>query len=180
MVHFGVTFPSTSRDTCRPRTMPCSTWSGPAPACSNWFGSAPVCLNLYGPAAVCSNYPRTAGLLLAAATLAQLLSETVVAAAATDVAVVAALSVVAAVLARDDPSPPSAGLIVVLCLAQWQWLCLRHILLRLGRLERGSPWLHGRRWPKAASPRKRLAEALFLSEPPDTYLCRAFLRIFVP
>ena len=163
MVHFGVTFPSTSRDTCRPRTMTCSTWSGPAPACSNWFGSAPVCLNLYGPAAVCSTYPRTAGLLLAAATLAQLLSATVVAAAATDVAAVAALSVVAAVLARDDPSPPSAGLIVALCLAQWQWLCLRHILLRLGRLERGSPWLHGRRWPQAASPRKRLAEALFIS-----------------
>ena len=135
---------------------------------------------LSGPAAACSTLSGTAALSLAAAALAQLSSATVVAAASTDVAAMAALSAVAAVLAREDPYPPSTELIVALCPAQLQCLCLRHIFLRLGRLERGSPWLHGRRWPQAASPRKRLAEAPFISEPPDTYICGAFLRIFVP
>ena len=179
MVHFGVTFPSTSRDTCGP-TMACSTWSEPPPVCSNWSRSVPVCLNLSGPSVACSLYSRLSGLPLAAAALAQLSSATIVAAAVTDMLAVAVLSVVAAVLARDDPSSPSAGSIVALCLTQWQCLCLRRLFLRLGRLERGSPWLHGRRWPQAAWPRKRLAESPFISEVPDTCLCPAFLRILVP
>ena len=51
------------------------------------------------------------------------------------VSAVSALSVVAAVLARDDPSPPSAGLIVELSLVRGQCLCLGHIFLRLGWLK---------------------------------------------
>ena len=92
------------------------------------------------------------------------------AAAATDVVAVAALSAEDAVLARGDPSPPYAGLIVAICPTQRQCLCLRYIFLRLGRLEGGSPWRHGRQWPQAASPRKRLAKHPFISEAPDTCL----------
>ena len=65
------------------------------------------------------------------------------------------MSIVAVVLARDDHYPLSAGLIVEICPTQWQCLCLRHILLRLGHFEGGSPWLHERRWPQATSPQKR-------------------------
>ena len=73
------------------------------------------------PSVACSLYSRPPGLLLMAAALAQLSPATVVAAAAatTDVPAVAVLSVVAAVLARDDPSPPSAGSIVALYHTQW-------------------------------------------------------------
>ena len=73
-------------------------------------------------------------------------------------------------LARNDPSSLSARLIVAICPTQRQCLCLKHIFLRLGRLEGGSPWRHGRQWPQAASPRKRLAKHPFISEAPDTCL----------
>ena len=69
---------------------------------------------------------------------------TAVAVTVTDVAARATLFVVAAVLTRNGPSPPSTELFVALYLVQWQYLCLRHIFLCLDRLERGSPWLHGR------------------------------------
>ena len=78
-------------------------------------------------------------LVIGSRALAQLLSVAVVATAATDVLVLTVLSVVAAVLARDDPSPPSAELIVAICSTQRQILCLKHILLCLGRLEVGFP-----------------------------------------
>ena len=57
---------------------------------------------------------------LAAPALAQLSPVTVVAVSAADVLVLTVMSVVAAVLARDDPYPPSAGLIVAICPTQWQ------------------------------------------------------------
>ena len=50
---------------------------------------------------------------------------------------------------------PSAGLGVALCSPQRPCLCLRHIFLRLGCLKRGSPWLHGRQWPRISLPPKR-------------------------
>ena len=80
--------------------------------------------------------------MLAAAALAQLSSAMVVAVAATDVTVLAVLSVEVAVLARDDHFSLSAGLIVALCVTQWQCLCLRHISSCLGWLEKVSPQLH--------------------------------------
>ena len=144
-----------------------------------WTG--PVCSNLSRQSIVFSLYSKPAGLSLAAAALAQLLSAMLVTAVATDVRALTTLSVLVAVLARDDPSPRSAGLIVAICPTQRQNLCLRHILLRLGRLEGGSPWPHGRRWPQEASPRNSWAESPhFISEAPDTYLYLAFLLIFVP
>ena len=130
---------------------------GPTTRCSIWSGSPLACCKL--PAQ--PSLERLRALSLAASALAQLLSVTVVTAAAVDVRALTTLSVVAAVLARDDPYPPSAGFIVVICPTQRQCLCLRHILLRLGRLEGVSPWLHGQRWPQAASSRKRWAVSPF-------------------
>ena len=94
---------------------------------------------------------------LAAVALAQLppVAVVVVVAAAADVLVLTVMFAVVAVLARGDPSPPSAGLIVATCPTQRQCLCLRHILMRLGHLEGGSPWLHGRQWPQATLLQKR-------------------------
>ena len=54
-------------------------------------------------------------LSLTTATLEQLSSVAVVVAAAADVRALTALSIVAVVLARDDPSPPLAGLFVLIC-----------------------------------------------------------------
>ena len=114
-------------------------------------------------------------LKLVRAGLAQLLSATLVIAATTDVAAVAAMSIVAAMRARDDSFHSSAGLSVALCLTQRQSFCLRHIFLCLGWLERGSPWLNGRRWSRILSPLKTAKKVSFISEVPESYyLCSLF------
>ena len=90
---------------------------------------------------------------------------------------------VTVVLARNDPSPPTTGLIATLCPAKLQCLRIRHIFLRLDQPKKGSPWLHGEQW-RAMAPGHIAAEKVggspFISEAPDTYFCPAFLRISVP
>ena len=70
-----------------------------------------------------------------------------------------------------------------LCLSQRQWLCLRHIFLRLGLLERGFSWLHGRRWPRIhIIIVKNGGWIPFISEALELYLylCCSFCCILVP
>ena len=88
---------------------------------------------------------------------------TVVAAVATDTSAMTALPIVAAMLARDDPSSPSAGSIVTLCLAPWRWFCSRE----------GLHFCMGGDGPRLHCHGKRLAKGPFISDASDTHLCHA-------
>ena len=122
----------------RPRPRPAPA---PAPA-----PPRPRLLKLARAGRSCSMLSGATTLSLTAAALALSSTAMVVIAAAMGMAAVAALSTVDTVFARDDLFPPSACLIVALCPARLQCLCLRHIFLRLDWLERGTlyAWCTGR------------------------------------
>ena len=158
MVHLVSNFPSTSRDTYG-STMTYSTWSGPPPLAKIGPGRARL-LKLAPAALHCLlNLVLDSCLIIGSRGSGAALVRD--GRGRTDVLVLIVMSVVAAVPARDGPFPPSVGLIVATCPTQWQCLCLKHILLCLGRLEGGSPWRYGRRWSQFAPSRKRGAVSPF-------------------